>query len=215
MTPEPDNTTPERAVLVRRGQRLSRITLAYNTGEGLAAIITGALAGSVALVGFGIDSVIEVVSSAAALWRLRTDVDTNRRERAERLSLRIIGACFVGLAVYIAIDAAHALWAREAPAKTIPGIVVASLSVVIMPLLARGKRRVAAGLQSRALHADATQTDLCMYLSAIVLAGLALNALFGWWWADPVAALTMTPIVAREGIEDLRGEQACDDCTPT
>jgi len=191
------------------------MTLEYNTGEALSAIITGTLAGSVALVGFGIDSVIEVVSSAAALCRLRADVDTNRRERAERLSLRIIGACFVGLAVYIAIDTGHALWAHEAPARTIPGIVVASLSVVIMPLLARGKRRVAAGLQSRALHADATQTDLCMYLSAIVLAGLALNALFRWWWADPVAALTMTPIIAREGVKGLQGEQACDDCTPT
>ncbi len=191
------------------------MTLIYNAGEGLAAIITGLLAGSVALIGFGVDSIIEVVSSVAALWRLRADVDADRREVAERLSLRIIGACFIGLAVYIAVDAGHALWSREAPAKTIPGIVVAALSVVVMPLLAHGKRQVASGLGSRALHADAVQTDLCMYLSAIVLVGLGLNALLGWWWADPVAALVMIPIITREGIAGLRGKPPCDDCAPT
>jgi divalent metal cation (Fe/Co/Zn/Cd) transporter len=204
-----------RATLVRHGQWLSRITIAYNTAEGLAAIVAGLLAGSVALVGFGIDSAIEVISSGAALWRLRADVDPARRENAERVSRRVIGGCFVALALYIAVGGARALILREAPAKTIPGIVVACLSVVIMPLLARRKRRVASGLGSRALHADATQTDLCMYLSAIVLAGLLLNVLLGWWWADPVAALAMTPIIAREGIEGLRGEPACDHCTLT
>lgn len=214
MSAESDNVRPHRATLVRRGQWLSRITLIYNAGEGLAAIFTGVLAGSIALVGFGMDSVIEVVSSVAALWRLAADVDTNRRERAERLSLRVIGGCFVALSLYIVVDAGHALWSHEAPAKTIPGIIVASLSVVVMPLLARGKRRVAAGLKSRALRADATQSDLCMYLSAIVLGGLLMNAFFGWWWADPVAALAMTPIIAKEGIEGLRGEDACDDCGP-
>jgi divalent metal cation (Fe/Co/Zn/Cd) transporter len=206
---------PVRAALVRRGQWLSRITLVYNVAEGLAAIITGLLAGSVALVGFGIDSGIEVVSSGAALWRLRADFDAVQRERIERASRRTIGACFVALALYVAADAGHALWMHEAPSKTVPGIIVAALSVIVMPLLARRKRRVAIGLGSRALGADAMQTDLCMYLSAIVLVGLVLNALFGWWWADPVAALAMTPIIAREGIEGLRGEQACDDCTGT
>ena len=212
MTMSADMPEHGRTALVRRGQRLSRITVAYNAAEGLAAIITGLLAGSVALVGFGIDSGIEVVSSAAALWRLRSDVEVVRRVQVERASFRIIGGSFVALALYIALDAGHALWAREAPAKTIPGIIVAALSVVIMPLLARGKRSVAIGLGSRALRADATQTDLCMYLSAIVLGGLVLNALFGWWWADPVAALLMTPIIAREGFDGLRGEPTCDDC---
>ncbi|MDB4876165.1 MAG: integral rane protein [Gemmatimonadetes bacterium] len=202
----------DRAALVRRGQLVSRITLLYNSGEGVAAIVTGMLAGSVALVGFGIDSVIEVVSSGAALWRLRSDVDEARRERAERVSLRIIGGCFAALAIYIALDAAHALVTHEAPAKTIAGIIVAALSVVIMPMLARAKRQVATALGSRALQADATQTDLCMYLSAIALGGLLLNALFGWWWADPVAGLVMTPIIAREGLEGLRGERACKGC---
>lgn len=202
----------DRPALVRRGQRLSRITLAYNTAEGIAAVLTGLMAGSIALVGFGIDSIIEVASSVAALWRLRSDANVAARERSERVSLRVIGICFLALAVYIGVDAIHALWTREPPRETIPGIVVAGLSVIIMPVLARSKRRVAIALGSRALTADAAQTNLCMYLSAIVLAGLALNALFGWWWADPVAALVMTPIIAREGYEGLRGEDHCDEC---
>lgn len=202
----------DRSALVRRGQRLSRITLAYNTAEGIASITAGLLAGSIALTGFGIDSVIEVASSVAALWRLRSDVDVAVRERSERASLRIIGLCFLALAVYVGTDAIHALWTRARPGETIAGIVVAGLSVIIMPLLARSKRQVAFALGSRALKADAVQTDLCMYLSAIVLVGLALNAWLGWWWADPVAALIMTPIIAREGYEGLRGEDHCDDC---
>ena len=202
-----------RAVLVRRGQVYSRITLAYNTCEGAAAIITGLMAGSIALVGFGLDSLIEVVSSGAALWRLRSDVDVARREHSERTALRIIGICFLALALYILVDASHALWAHAVPERTVPGMVVAGLSVIIMPLLARGKRRAARGLGSRALEADATQTDLCLYLSAIVLVGLALNTALGWWWADPVAALAMVPIIVREGIEGLRGEVCCDSCS--
>ncbi|MEO6876863.1 MAG: cation transporter [Gemmatimonadaceae bacterium] len=205
-------TAAERATFVNRGKLLSRVTLAYNSAEGVAAIVTGALAGSVALMGFGIDSVIEVVSSVAALRRLGADADAEQRARAERLSLRIIGACFIALALYIALEAGHALLTHDVPRRTIPGIIVAALSVVIMPLLARAKRRVAVGLGSRALAADATQTDLCMYLSAILLCGLLLNALVGWWWADPVAALIMVPIIAREGLEGLRGEDGCDDC---
>ena len=205
-----------RAALVRRGQRLSRITLAYNTAEGIAAIVAGMLAGSIALTGFGIDSVIEVASSVAALWRLRSDADAAARERSERVSRRIIGVCFVALAIYIGIDAIHSLWTREQPRATIVGIIVAGFSVIIMPLLARSKRQVALALGSRALEADAVQTDLCMYLSAIVLAGLALNALLGWWWADPVAALIMVPIIAREGYEGLRGEDHCEcDARPS
>lgn len=201
-----------RRSLVQRGRMLSFVTLGYNIAEGAAAIIAGTLAGSIALVGFGIDSVIEVTSSVAALWRLHADLDPERRERVERLSLRIIGACFLSLGVYIAIDAGLALWKHHAPEKTLAGIVIASLSVVIMPVLARAKGRVADALRSRALRADATQTNLCMYLSAIVLCGLALYSLFGWWWADPLAALAMTPIVVREGLEGLRAEQACDHC---
>jgi cation diffusion facilitator family transporter len=204
----------ERAALIRRGQLYSRLTLAYNTLEGVAALVTGVMAGSIALVGFGVDSVIEVVSSVAALWRLRVDVHEHHRAHAERVALRIIGICFLMLALFIVLDAGRSLWTRQVPRKTWPGIIVAALSVIVMPLLVRAKRRVARGLGSRALEADASQTNLCAYLSAIVLIGLALNAAFGWWWADPIAGLLMTPIIVREGLEGVRGEAACDDCRP-
>jgi divalent metal cation (Fe/Co/Zn/Cd) transporter len=204
---------PDRPALVRRGRALSYATLGYNVFEGIASLVAGALAGSIALVGFGIDSLIEVTSSVAALWRLRADLDPARREQVERTSLRVIGAGFLALAAYVFADAAHALWTRELPEESLAGIIITSLSVVIMPLLARAKRRVAIALGSRSLRADAAQTDLCMYLSAIVLGGLALNAVLGWWWADPVAALLMTPIIAREGVEALRPEDHCG-CQP-
>ena len=202
----------DRAALVRRGRWLSYVTIGYNALEGIASIVAGAFAGSISLVGFGIDSLIEVASGMTALWRLNADLDEARRARAERASVRIIGVLFLLLALYVAEDAIKALWRRDEPSASVAGIVVAALSLVVMPLLARAKRRVAAGLASRALDADATQTDLCMYLSAIVLGGLALNAVFGWWWADPVAALVMTPIIAKEGYEALRGEPPCEDC---
>ena len=204
-----------RRALVSRGSALSYVTLAYNVCEGIASLVAGTLAGSIALVGFGIDSLIEVTSSGAALWRLRADVDPARRERVERASLRVIGACFLALAAYVLVDASLALWHHDVPERSIIGIVIAALSVIVMPILARAKRRVAIALDSRALRADASQTDLCMYLSVIVLGGLALNAVLGWWWADPVAAIAMTPIIAREGIEGLRAEDSCDSCRPT
>jgi divalent metal cation (Fe/Co/Zn/Cd) transporter len=205
----PGSSRSDRTEVVRRGRTLSRITLGYNTLEGLASLIAGAMAGSVSLVGFGVDSLIEVTSSAASLWRLRLDHDASSRERSERITIRIIGWCFLALAAYIAWEAGHALWTQTPPERTIPGIVIAGLSVIVMPLLSRAKGRVAIELGSRALSADAKQTDLCAYLSAILLAGLVLNAVFGWWWADPVAALLMVPIIAREGIEGLRGEEPC------
>jgi divalent metal cation (Fe/Co/Zn/Cd) transporter len=201
----------DRAALVRRGRRLEYFTIVYNSLEGVVAIVAGLLAGSIALVGFGFDSVIEVTSGAALLWRLHIDVDEERRERVEAISLRIVGVCFVALAAYLVYDSATALWHREAPARSIPGIVLAAVSLVIMPLLARAKRRVARGIKSSAMAADAKQTDFCTYLSAILLGGLLLNALLGWWWADPVAALVMVPIIAKEGVEALRGKTCCDD----
>lgn len=200
-----------RAALVRRGQWLSVLTLGYNSLEGIIAITAGVVAGSVALVGFGIDSGIELAASAAALWRLQADLDPGRREAAERATLRIVGGLFLALAAYVAVDAGRALLAREAPDESPVGIAIAAASVVIMPLLARAKRRVADALASRALAAEAMQTALCTWLSAILLGGLALNALVGWWWADPVAALVMVPIIAREGVEGLRGRDPCGD----
>lgn len=205
------DTAIGRTVLVRRGRRLSIVTLVYNALEGIIAVAAGAIAGSISLVGFGVDSIIEVASGGASLWRLSADIDPERRERVERLALRMIGVSFLALAAYIAFDAAAALWKRERPDESFIGIGIAALSLVVMPLLARAKRKVARGLSSRALGADATQTTLCTYLSAILLGGLALNALLGWWWADPVAALAMVPIIGKEGVEALSGHDDCED----
>jgi divalent metal cation (Fe/Co/Zn/Cd) transporter len=200
-----------RADLVRRGRYLEYFTIGYNSLEGLIAVAAGLLAGSIALVGFGFDSLIEVTSGAVLLWRLHADLDEERRERVEAISLRIVGACFVLLAIYVSYDSVKSLIRREAPQESIVGIVLAAVSLIVMPLLVRAKRKVARGINSAALMADSKQTELCTYLSAILLGGLLLNALLGWWWADPVAALVMVPIIFKEGIEGLRGETCCDD----
>ncbi|MCA1628700.1 MAG: cation transporter, partial [Acidobacteria bacterium] len=171
------------AASVRRGRRLEYFTIAWNSLEAVAAIGAGLLAGSIALVGFGVDSVIETSSGAVLLWRLR---DGERGEERERIALRLVGVSFLLLAAYVAFDAVKSLVMREPPEASYIGIGIAALSLVVMPLLARAKRRVAAAINSRAMQADSRQTDLCAYLSAILLAGLALNALFGFWWADPV-----------------------------
>lgn len=203
-----------RADLVQRGQRLTRATVAYNALEGILAVGAALAAGSVALLGFGIDSFIEVGASLAAIWRLRVDHQPERRASAERRALRLIGVSFLLLAVYVAVDALNSLWRRLAPAESWLGIGVALASLVVMPWLARRKRRVAAGLQSGALTAEARQTEICFYLSVILLLGLVLNAARGWWWADPLAALGMVPLIAWEGLEGLRGRSHCADCTP-
>jgi divalent metal cation (Fe/Co/Zn/Cd) transporter len=207
-----DRSENSRAVLVRRGLRLNYLTIAYNSLEAMVSLIAGVLAGSVALVGFGVDSVIEVTASAAAQWRLRADVDPCRREHVERLTVRVIGWSFLALAAYVVFDSIRTLYQREQPVPSIAGIVTLTLSVIVMPLLARAKRRIARQLSSRALDADASQTSLCAYLSIIALAGVALNAALGWWWADPAAALVMVPIIAREGFEGVRGGDSAEKC---
>ena len=204
---EPSN----RADLVKGGRYLEYFTIGYNSLEGLIAVGAGLIAGSIALVGFGFDSLIEVTSGTVLLWRLHADVDEARRERVEAISLRIVGVCFVVLAVYVSYDSVKSLIKREAPDESIIGVVLAAVSLVIMPLLVRAKRKVARAINSGALMADSKQTELCTYLSAILLGGLLLNALVGWWWADPVAALIMVPIIVKEGIEGLRGESCCDE----
>lgn len=202
----------DRPALIRRGKLLEYATIGYNSIEGIIAVAAGVIAGSVALVGFGFDSVIEVISGATLLWRLYADVDEERREGVEQRALRIVGASFLLLAAYVVFDAGKSLLRREPPDESIVGIVIAAVSLVVMPLLVRAKRRVAAAIGSRALDADATQTALCTWLSAILLGGLLLNALVGWWWADPLAALVMVPIIVREGVEGLRGERCDDEC---
>lgn len=201
-----------RAALVRRGLLLNYATLGYNVVEAGVALAAGLTAGSVSLLGFGIDSVVEVSASVAALWRLRADGDAVRRARLERRTHRLIGASFLALAAWVAWESVEALRLSEVPERSPVGMTILALSVVVMPLLARAKRRVARGLSSGALVAEATQTALCAWLSAIALGGVALNALLGWWWADPVAALAMTPIIAREGWDGVRGRASCGDC---
>lgn len=198
-----DSRVTPREALVRRGLWLNYVTLAYNCLEAVVSLVAGIVAGSVSLVGFGIDSVIEVTASGAAQWRLRADLDHARRERVERVTLRVIGCSFIALAVYVAADSLTSLWLRQRPERSVLGTVILLLSVVIMPMLARAKRRVARALGSAALEADATQTSLCAYLSAIALAGVASNTLFGWWWCDPAAALVMVPIIAKEAVEGM------------
>jgi divalent metal cation (Fe/Co/Zn/Cd) transporter len=175
--------------------------------EALAAIISGLIAGSIALVGFGFDSVIECFSGAILLWRL---ADGAKGEQRERVAVRLVGISFLLLAAYVAYDAITSLLRHEAPEKSIFGIGVAIASLIAMPLLARAKRRVARQLNSGAMQADSRQTSICAYLSAILLGGLLLNAVLHWWWADPVAALVMVPIIAREGVEGIRGKTCCD-----
>lgn len=200
----------DRQALARRGKRLEYFTLAWNSLEGVIAVIAGAWAGSISLVGFGVDSFIEVTSGAALLWRMGAEADAHRRERIEKVALRIVGVCFLVLAAYVSYEAASDLFRRQAPERSLPGIVLACASLVAMPLLSRAKRKVARGLGSAAMHADARQTEFCTYLSAILLGGLLLNAAFGLWWADPAAALVMVPIIAKEGLDALRGDPCCD-----
>ena len=145
------------------------------------------------------------------MWRLRWDADEARREAAERRTLGVIGSCFLLLAAYVLYDAAQALIQRRAPDHTTIGIVVAALSLVVMPVLVHFKRRIASHLQSGALEAEARQTRVCAYLSAILLAGLGLNSWLGWWWADPASGLLMVPLIAWEGFEAVRGRTCCAD----
>jgi divalent metal cation (Fe/Co/Zn/Cd) transporter len=205
------STALDRTAFIHRGRRLEYFTIAWNTMEGLVAVVAGIIAGSISLVGFGIDSFIEVTSGSALLWRMSVDADVERRERNERRALRIVGVCFLALAAYISYESAMDLWSKRAPEHSVAGIILACVSLVVMPLLSRAKRKVGHALGSAAMHADAKQTEFCTYLSAILLAGLLLNALFGLWWADPAAALIMVPIIGEEGIEGLQGK-GCEEC---
>jgi divalent metal cation (Fe/Co/Zn/Cd) transporter len=206
----PDHPILRSPDAVQRGRRLEYLTLAWNSLEAVAAIAAGLISGSIALVGFGLDSVIECFSGGVLLWRLRAGEEGERRER---MALRLVGVSFIALAIYVAYDAISSLARHETPEKSWFGVAVAMASLIAMPLLARAKRRVASQLNSGALHADSRQTDICAYLSAILLGGLLLNALLRWWWADPLAGLIMVPIIGREGVEALRGKTCCESPT--
>ena len=198
-----------RHAIAQRGRRLEYFTIAWNSLEGIVAIAAGLIAGSISLVGFGVDSFIEVTSGAALLWRMSVDAEECKRERAEQMTLRIVGACFLALAVYVGYEALRNLLEKRVPEHSLPGIMLACVSLIVMPLLSRAKRRVAANLDSPAMVADAKQTEFCAYLSAILLGGLLLNAISNVWWGDPVAALIMVPIIAKEGVGGLRGNTCC------
>ncbi|MEQ1854997.1 MAG: cation transporter [Longimicrobiales bacterium] len=200
-----------RPELLARGRRLEWFTVLWNSVEGLTSVALGALAGSIALVGFGVDSFVETSSGLVLLWRLQGGRDLATEERVEAQALRMVGLSLFALAAYVLYEAGRSLIAGEPPDASVPGIVLACVSLVVMPVLAHKKRRLAIELGSRALAADSFQTSLCTYLSAILLGGLMLNAVFGLWWADPVAALAMVPIIVREGLEAFRGER-CDEC---
>lgn len=188
--------------LRRTAANLQRFTIAWNTAEAIVSVSAGVAAGSIALLGFGFDSLIEIASATAAWWRVSSKTSSQRDSR-ERISLRLIGACFLVLAFYVSIDSGLTLWKHREPSRSILGLLMTAASAVVMPLLSARKRKVAAALHSRAVRADAAQTQFCTYFSIFVLIGLLLNALFGWWWADPLAALALVPFLTKEAIEAL------------
>ncbi len=196
------NQSLGRVAALRRGITLEGVTVGYNALEGFVAIAAGITAGSVALTGFGIDSVVEVTSGALLWWRLRAELGlAPLGPTVERRAARGAGFLLLALGVYIVTDSAWVLLTGSRPESSLIGIVLTALSLIVMPLLARAKLRVAAILGSRALRADAHETIVCAWLSATTLLGLGLNAAWGWWWADPAAALAMLPLIVREGIE--------------
>jgi divalent metal cation (Fe/Co/Zn/Cd) transporter len=182
------------------------LTIAWNVVEAIVAIAAGTAAGSIALVGFGLDSTVEVMSAVVILWQFRGLADDR-----ERRALKLIAVSFFGLATYVAVQAVLDLVSQSEPDTSSVGIGLAIASLIVMPLLARAKRRNGTAMGSVTVVADSNQTKLCAYLSAILLGGLILNATVGWWWADPIAALGIATLAASEGREAWRGE-TCDDC---
>jgi hypothetical protein len=194
--------------LARRARWLAYVTIGWMVAEATVAMWAAARANSVALLGFGGDSVIEVASGVVVLWRFAGGASALRERRAAQL----VGWGLLVLAVIVTLDSITALVQRRMPAVSVPGIVLTSASVVLMPLLGGAKRRLAAQAGSRALAGDARQSDICAWLSAVTLIGLALRATSGWWWADSVAAIVLVPLITREGIGVLRARSLGDAC---
>ena len=205
----------DRGALLRHGLRLEYLTVGWNLVEGVIAVAAALASGSVALLGFGIDSFVESISGSLLIWRLRAEHrgerDAEAIERIERRAERLVGISFLLLAAYVTIDGSLTLLAGERPEGSPVGIALTAVSLAVMLWLAGAKRRTGRQLGSRALVADAAQTQACWYLSATTLTGLALNALFGLWWADPVAAYGIAFFLVREGLEAWRGEEHEDD----
>ncbi|MDF4254413.1 cation transporter [Streptomyces sp. WMMB303] len=202
-----------REVLTRRIRLLVAATLAYNTVEAAVALTAGSMASSTALIGFGLDSVIEVSSAAAVAWQFSAR-DHAAREARERRALRVIALSFFALALYVSVDSLRALTGSGEAGHSIPGIVLAALSLAVMPFLSAAQRRTGRELGSATAVADSKQTLLCTYLSAVVLLGLLANWLLGWSWADPVAALTVAALAVKEGRDAWQGKGCCAPAAP-
>ncbi|MBW1596304.1 cation transporter [Streptomyces sp. JJ38] len=202
-----------RETLTRRIRLLVAVTIAYNVVEAVVAITVGTIASSTALIGFGLDSVIEVSSATAVAWQFSAP-DHAAREAREQRTLRIIALSFFALAAYVALDAVRALVGTGEAERSVPGIVLAALSLAVMPFLSAAQRRAGRELGSASAVADSQQTLLCTYLSAVLLVGLLLNATLGWAWADPIAALVIAAIAVREGRDAWRGEGCCTAPAP-
>jgi divalent metal cation (Fe/Co/Zn/Cd) transporter len=206
-------TAASRPALLRRGLFLEYLTVGWNIVEGIVAMAAALASGSVALLGFGLDSFVESASGSVLIWRLRGEregMDHEEIERLEHRAQKLVALSLFGLAAFIAIRAIVALVGQERPDASPLGIAVTSLSIVVMWWLARSKRRTAIALGSRAMEADAFQTTACWWLSIVTLAGIGLNAAFGLWWADPIAALGMTYFLVREGRDSWAGEDCCE-----
>jgi len=211
-SPEPDRLVKDPKWL-KIAFWLLILTLLYNVIEAVISIVAGYIAGSIALVGFGFDSLIEMSASGLMVWRLAVELKGSAPEiieRTEHTVHRFVGWTFFALSAYIAYESATALYAQEVPHKSLVGIIIATLSLLIMPALAWGKLKSANKLNSPALRAEAKETIACTILSLILLVGLAANATVGWWWADSVAGLLMIPWLIKEGVEGIKGEGCCD-----
>jgi divalent metal cation (Fe/Co/Zn/Cd) transporter len=207
--PSPPRDDRGRPALLRRALRLEGITIVYNVLEGVIALVAGWMAGSIALVGFGFDSTIETLSAVVVFLRLYEEHrghDADAHVMTEKRTEQFVGGTLFALCLYILYQSTATLIEGRAPEESTVGIVLAAVSLVLMPMVAAAKRRTGTALGSRALMADATETLICAYLSFTLLLGLGLNALFGWWWADPVAALVMIPFIFHEAREAWRGE---------
>jgi divalent metal cation (Fe/Co/Zn/Cd) transporter len=205
-----DMDPARRAGLLSGALRLEYFSLAWNVLETVVGLVAGLAAGSVALIGFALDSVVESSSAGALVWRLRSErLGGRTADDVERRAVRIVAVAFFGLAAYVGAHAVHDLVTRSRPEESVAGIVLALVSVVVMPLLAARKRAMAKRLDSRALAADSNQTSLCTFISAFLLVGLGANALLGWWWADPAAGLAIALLAAREGRELWTTEHFC------
>lgn len=194
-----------RAILARRVRLLVAATISYNVVEAVVALTAGTLASSTALIGFGLDSVVEVSSAAALAWQFSGP----NYEQREKAALRIIALSFFALAAYVAVDSLRALIGGQRADHSTVGLVLAAASLLVMPVLSLAQRRAGRQLGSRSAVADSKQTLLCTYLSAVLLVGLGFNALFGWWWADPLAALVIAVVAAKEGRDAWRGDTCC------